>query len=574
MQFKTWRMAVIMLSGWVFAASAQRGPQDNFVLEPDLAWGSVGSSNGQFSATLGDVGMAFDGTNLFVVDFGNSRIQVFDKDGVFVRKWGSSGSATNQLSTPAGLAVDEANVYVSDKGNSRIQVFSKSGTPVRRWGIKGSATGQFINPNGIAVDKDRVYVADSSNNRIQVFDKNGVFQFAWGSAGAVAGQFNGLDCLAVDSQYVYAVDTWNHRLQVFDKSGNFVRSWPLAIITPDNGLWTSAFSLTVDAHTVFVGIGQYQVYNTHKAYLYVYDKMGALLGQLPDLSGVVNYPEAIAVGNPMSYLLDTDNSRVLPFRRYFRTLGTQVPDPIPLTDVLSVNQRNGVPTLDVDYLVTDPNDATVTVYAAAFVGTNATLSVTNLVPMRTFVEGTATNIGPGIATGKAHRLSWDMEADGVSAKISEWGNLKTAIMAKDSRGLLDLHFLSIPSIGTNAAFKISRDALSQADLLPLWFWLAAAGDSHIALVNGQIKGVDGTYTGSVLASGTNTTDLGRAFLFERVGVRDATATELKVAREGSTPGTVVQRDPRRQPPAVGYKVNQFNFVTYPTNGWWIVPLTP
>lgn len=25
-------------------------------------------------------------------------------------------------------------------------------------------------------------------------------------------------------------------------------------------------------------------------------------------------------------------------------------------------------------------------------------------------------------------------------------------------------------------------------------------------------------------------------------------------------------------PAEGHKVNEFNFVTYPTNGWWVVPL--
>lgn len=570
MSFKTKLGMAIGLSGIVLSAWAQRGPQDNFVLEPDLAWGAFGSEDGQFKGKDQALGIAFDGTNVFATDYGNTRIQVFDKDGVFVRKWGVPGSSTGQFSELSGLAVDDVNVYVAERGNDRVQVFSKNGTFVRCWGIRGSAHGQFIEPRGIAVDETRVYVADTGNNRIQVFDKNGVFQIAWGSVGSVAGQFDYPTCIAVDEQFVYVLDAWNRRIQVFDKSGEYKRSLALSVYKPTNGNSTLSMCLAADAHNVFVATATYNGSSYH-SYFYVYDKNGVLIWQSLDS---LNYPAAIATGNPVSYFLEAGNYRVLPFRRYFRTLGALVPDPIPLADILTVSQRDGVPTLDVDYQVTDPNDATVTVYAAAFVGTNTTLSVTNLIPMRTFVEGTATNIGPGIASGQAHRLSWDMEADGVSAKISEWGNLRTAILVKDSRGLLDLHFLSIPALGTNAAFTISRDALSQADLLPLWFWLVAAGDSQIALMNGQIMGIGGTYDGSLLASGTNTTELGRAFLFERVGVREATATEMQVAREASTPGTVIQRDPRRQPPAAGAKVNQFNFVTYPTNGWWVVPLSP
>jgi hypothetical protein len=54
----------------------------------------------------------------------NSRVQVFTSTGVFVRKWGSSGSGDGQFNKAAGVAVDGAgNVYVTDLQNNLVQEF-------------------------------------------------------------------------------------------------------------------------------------------------------------------------------------------------------------------------------------------------------------------------------------------------------------------------------------------------------------------------------------------------------------------------------------------------------------------
>lgn len=572
-----WTVAALMLGG-ASLSFGQAGPQDNWVFEPELAWGSAGSSNGQFNFSVGldyryTGGMAVDATNLYVCDLLNNRVQVFDKAGAFLRKWGTSGSNTGQLLRPEGLAIDGLHVFVSDRGNDRIQVFTKDGTFVHTWGGAGSGNGQFSDPRGIAVDTQRVYVADVSNNRIQVFDKTGTFITKWGTLGSVAGQFNAPQCVAVDEQYVYVLDAWNKRLQVFDKAGTFVRSWSLPIDVPDNGLWISTFSLAVDAHNVYVGYAR-SINNPVTTRLRIYDKYGVQQWAYSANNSLpLRWPAGIAVDNPVMYILDGSAPNILPLRRIFRTLGPLAPDAIPLADVLSVSQRNGQPIVDVDYLLTDSDDSTITVYAAAFVvGTNAAPHLADILPMRTFVEGTATNIGPGIAPGSTRRLSWDMEADALTAKITNFGNVKVSILAKDDRGLLDLHFLSIPAVGTNVPFEISRAPLLEHDFLPLWFWLLAAGDTNITLSTNQVVGASGGYNGLTLASGTNTTADGRSFLYERLQVRAANANEMKVAREASTPGTVAQWVPRREPPPAGYKVNAFNFVTSPTNGWWVVPL--
>ena len=98
-----------------------------------------------------------------------------DKQGlpyVFVRAWGSEGSSNGQFNTPTGIAVDSSDeIYVAENINDRIQKFTSDGTFITAWGSKGSSIGQFSGPLDIAVGSSGVvYVADGGNNqRIQVF---------------------------------------------------------------------------------------------------------------------------------------------------------------------------------------------------------------------------------------------------------------------------------------------------------------------------------------------------------------------------------------------------------------------
>src|ERR1700691_3783821 len=83
-------------------------------------------------------------------------------------------------SRPIDVAFDAAgNIYVADGvGNQRVAKFDKNGVFVRSWGSKGTEPGQFAaSVRGIAIDaQGNVYVADSGNKRIQVFDSNGTFK--------------------------------------------------------------------------------------------------------------------------------------------------------------------------------------------------------------------------------------------------------------------------------------------------------------------------------------------------------------------------------------------------------------
>lgn len=96
---------------------------------------------------------------------------------IFKGMWGSKGSGDSQFSLPYGIAVDsDGNVYVVDFGNSRIQKFTNKGIFLAKWGSHGTGNGQFRSQVGIAVDSnDDIYIADGGNDRVQKFTRTGDF---------------------------------------------------------------------------------------------------------------------------------------------------------------------------------------------------------------------------------------------------------------------------------------------------------------------------------------------------------------------------------------------------------------
>ncbi|HUA84345.1 MAG TPA: peptidyl-alpha-hydroxyglycine alpha-amidating lyase family protein [Bryobacteraceae bacterium] len=67
--------------------------------------------------------------DIFISDgYINSRVAKFDKNGRWVKQWGTFGKEPGQFNTPHSIAADaKGNIYVADRGNSRIQVFTPNG---------------------------------------------------------------------------------------------------------------------------------------------------------------------------------------------------------------------------------------------------------------------------------------------------------------------------------------------------------------------------------------------------------------------------------------------------------------
>jgi sugar lactone lactonase YvrE len=98
-----------------------------------------------------------------------------------------AGTPGSSFSRPADVAWDAAgNIYVADGigTNNRVVKFDRDGRFIKHWGSTGAGQGQFAGVKAIAIDaRGAVYVADAGNKRIQVFDADGTFKSEFGNVG-------------------------------------------------------------------------------------------------------------------------------------------------------------------------------------------------------------------------------------------------------------------------------------------------------------------------------------------------------------------------------------------------------
>ncbi|CAF4329102.1 unnamed protein product [Adineta steineri] len=92
--------------------------------------GTPGVSGSTATTLYAPIGIKLDSfLNMFVVDYGNHRVQMFcqnNQTGITIAGTGTAGSSAIQLSGPRGLAFDSSmNLYVSDGGNHRVQKYLK-----------------------------------------------------------------------------------------------------------------------------------------------------------------------------------------------------------------------------------------------------------------------------------------------------------------------------------------------------------------------------------------------------------------------------------------------------------------
>lgn len=185
----------------------------------------------QWFSRLSHVAVSADGSLVFAVDTGGvsdpaaHRIRVFDRaTGDHLYDIGSRGTGDGQFNLPKDAEIGpDGQLYVVDSANFRIQVFEQDGTFLRTFGGIGSRSGQFSRPKGIALDPEgRVYVADAAFGNFQIFTPEGELLLFIGDRSETGGP--GLYMLPAgidvdEDGRVYFVDQFFRKVDVFRPAG-------------------------------------------------------------------------------------------------------------------------------------------------------------------------------------------------------------------------------------------------------------------------------------------------------------------------------------------------------------------
>lgn len=160
-----------------------------------------------------------------------SADHVVDKlspDGAVLQRFGRFGTGPGQLNYPVAVHVNAGLVYVLDRGNSRIQVFKEDGEPSGVLGASEPRGSMLRFPRAMVAGPDeRLWVADPMNHTIWRLrlDGSDAGEVERAHQGAYP-EMNYPSALAVAADgHVHAMNAGTLQIDVFDPQGRLARSY-------------------------------------------------------------------------------------------------------------------------------------------------------------------------------------------------------------------------------------------------------------------------------------------------------------------------------------------------------------
>ena len=170
-----------------------------------------GGKEGEFSNPYG-VAVHYQTGNIFVADLINNRVQVFDKDGKYLYKFGDRDGA-GKMNSPLCIAFYQNKVFVSQNGAGCFIVYDLNGTFLKQIGTPGNGEGQLKSPYGITINESNgnIFVCDNSNTRVQIFSKDFLFKSQFGK-----GILKSPSDIKLTNEYIYVLSYTNPFLYSFN----------------------------------------------------------------------------------------------------------------------------------------------------------------------------------------------------------------------------------------------------------------------------------------------------------------------------------------------------------------------
>jgi hypothetical protein len=148
--------------------------------------------------------IAPNGLDVFVADYGNHRIQHFDRNLNYISalNFQDKEDPGQRFGYPRSVAISRlGDLFLTDGENIRIVKITNNNTFDRAFGGQGGGEGQLQNPSRVRVSsKDLVYVQD--NNVVKVFDNFGNYVRTLGE-----GVFSRIKTFTIYQKNIYVLDS-------------------------------------------------------------------------------------------------------------------------------------------------------------------------------------------------------------------------------------------------------------------------------------------------------------------------------------------------------------------------------
>ena len=96
-----------------------------------------------------------DTDEIAVTDCWNSRVQIFDSSGNYLRSLGQKGRKQDKFTYPYGITFQRnKTIFVRDSGNHFVQILNREGRVLNMFHGKGNREGQLYNPCGLSADNN------------------------------------------------------------------------------------------------------------------------------------------------------------------------------------------------------------------------------------------------------------------------------------------------------------------------------------------------------------------------------------------------------------------------------------
>ncbi|KAI6660179.1 Serine/threonine-protein kinase PknD [Oopsacas minuta] len=148
-------------------------------IEPLVCSSKRGEGNDELSRPLYVAVDKMTG-NIYIVDYSNNCVKVFDSTAKYIFKFGDS-NGEGKMSDPISLVICRSRILITH--DYSILNYNLDGKYISRIGEYGSGELEFNFPWGIAINEsnDDIYICDYHNHRIQILSQDFQFKTQFGS---------------------------------------------------------------------------------------------------------------------------------------------------------------------------------------------------------------------------------------------------------------------------------------------------------------------------------------------------------------------------------------------------------